>query len=43
MKTFLICLGIVWIIACIFMIYHIVNAPLGYEDEDGFHEEKDKK
>jgi hypothetical protein len=45
MKTFLICLGIIWIIGGIVMLYHILTAPIGYEDEDGFHYDKneDKK
>jgi hypothetical protein len=43
MKTFFICVGIIWLIAVGIMIHHILTAPMGYEDEDGFHEEKDKK
>ena len=37
MKTFLICVGIIWLIAVGIMIHHILTAPMGYEDENGFH------
>jgi hypothetical protein len=44
MKTFIILLSAIMLIGTLLMIYWIVNAPIGYEDDDAFHygKEEDK-
>ena len=33
--------AIVVIVLALFLMWELANAPMGYEDEDGFHEEKE--
>lgn len=32
--------AIVMIVLALFLMWELANAPMGYEDEDGFHEEE---
>lgn len=32
-------LGIITVVLALFLMWHLATAPLGYEDEDGFHED----
>lgn len=36
-------LGIIWILSVGVIIYSILTAPTGYEDEEGFHYSEDYK
>lgn len=33
--------GVGLVICSLFVMWHLATAPLGWEDEDGFHEEKE--
>ena len=33
--------AIVVIVLALFLMWEVATAPMGYEDEDGFHEEKE--
>jgi hypothetical protein len=37
MKTLLIILAAIMLVGTLLMVYWVVNAPIGYEDDDTFH------